>query len=74
MEKRTLFLIYYSSLLLFLLLDIALHLLHHPEPHFPWERIPGFHALFGFIGCFILILVSKSLGHYLLMREVDYYD
>lgn len=44
------------------------------ESHYFWERIPVFEALFGFIGCIVLIVFSKILGHYLLEKEEDYYD
>ena len=46
-----------------------------PEhPHFIWEKIPGFDALFGFIGCIIIVVVSKALGHHWLQKNEDYYD
>jgi len=39
-----------------------------------WDRIPGFHAIYGFVACtFIIFLVSKFLKHWLMKRE-DYYD
>lgn len=37
------------------------------------EGWPGFYALFGFIACVAIILVSKGLG-YLLKRKEDYYE
>lgn len=37
------------------------------------EAVPGFYALFGFVSCVAIILVSKGLG-YLLKRREDYYD
>lgn len=39
-----------------------------------WLRIHGFFALLGFIGCVILVVVSKWLGKYWLQRKKDYYD
>jgi len=44
---------------------------HHVE-HF-WDRIPGFHAVYGLVACVTIILVSKFLKHWLMKRE-DYYD
>ena len=41
---------------------------------FPWSHIAGFFALFGFIGCVIIIIGSKFIGHYWLQRKEDYYD
>lgn len=43
------------------------------EP-FWWEEIPYFYGIFGFIGCIVLILVSKLLGKLFLQRKETYYD
>ncbi len=43
------------------------------HPSFPWEVIPGFNAVYGFISCAVFILVSKVLGYWLKKRE-NYYD
>ena len=37
------------------------------------EGWPGFYALFGFISCVVIILVSKLLS-YILKQKEDYYD
>ncbi len=39
----------------------------------PWEALPGFYALYGFVACVILVLVAKELRK-VLMRAEDYYD
>jgi hypothetical protein len=39
-----------------------------------WEDIPGFHALYGFVACVLIILVSKFFGHRGIMKKEDYYD
>ncbi len=44
------------------------------EAHTHFEQIPGFWALFGFVGCVVLILVSKWFGHCGIMQREDYYD
>ena len=41
---------------------------------FWWSPIPGFFALFGFIGCVAIVAVAKLVGHYWLQRKEDYYD
>lgn len=41
--------------------------------YFDWEKLPGFYALFGFVGYVILSKFSKFLGK-LLMRSPDYYE
>ncbi len=37
------------------------------------EAVPGFYALFGFISCVAIILISKLLG-FVLKKNEDYYD
>ena len=44
------------------------------HPHFWWQRIPVYDALFGFLGCVLIIHGAKWLGHRWLMRDEDYYD
>lgn len=39
-----------------------------------WNKIPGFFMIFGLLGCFLLILLAKSLGRYWLTRVENYYD
>ena len=39
----------------------------------PWEALPGFYALYGFVACAILVLVAKELRK-VLRRKEDYYD
>ncbi len=43
------------------------------EAHFFGDRIPGFWAVFGFVGCIVLIRVSKGLAHTILGRREDFY-
>lgn len=45
---------------------------HHSE--FFWDDIPGFSALYGLLSFILIVVVSKTLGHYLLGRPEDYYD
>jgi len=45
------------------------------HPTFFWDSIPGWNALYGFISCVLIIVVSKFLGHQCgLMKKEDYYD
>jgi len=39
-----------------------------------WEKLPFFEAAFGFLGCLLIIFVSKALGHLFLQKREDYYD
>jgi drug/metabolite transporter (DMT)-like permease len=45
----------------------------HPHPH-AWDAIPLFYAAYGFVGCVLIIVVSKALGKALLQKREDYYD
>jgi hypothetical protein len=42
--------------------------------HTSIEHIPGFWAVFGLLGCMILIILSKAFGHLGIMTREDYYD
>ena len=42
--------------------------------HTTAEHIPGFWAAFGFVGCVLIIILSKWFGHAGIMRREDYYD
>lgn len=43
------------------------------EIHQPAEKIPGFYAIYGFLGCVVLVLVAKQMRK-LVMRDEDYYE
>ncbi len=47
-----------------------------PRDHlfFPWDAVPGFYALFGFLATVLIIVFSKAVGHLFLMKREDYYD
>lgn len=45
----------------------------HRHVEQPAEKIPGFYAGYGFLGCVILVLAAKELRK-LVMRPEDYYD
>ncbi|RLG32459.1 hypothetical protein DRN98_05260 [Methanosarcinales archaeon] len=68
------FKLYYVILIISVIAGVLHDVMAHHEVHFVWDKIPAFHAIFGFLGCFVLIFLSKTLGHYLLMRREDYYD
>lgn len=70
-NTKTLERIAYVILALTVVLDLFI-----PRDHvyFFWDDIPGFSAVYGFISCIVIIIVSKALGHYWLSRPEDYYD
>ncbi|MBU0730362.1 MAG: hypothetical protein KKE17_14560 [Proteobacteria bacterium] len=37
-------------------------------------KIPGWWAIFGFIACVLIIILSKWYGHLGIMTREDYYD
>ena len=61
----------YGILVLLILADF---IIPRHEIHFFGDKIPGFWSLFGFISCVLIIVVSKWIGHYWLVRDEDYYD
>ena len=62
-----------ALLIIFITLDLLVVSRHIPI-EFPWSYIPGFFALFGFIGCLAIIYGAKLLDRYWLQRDEDYYD
>jgi hypothetical protein len=40
---------------------------------FAWDGFGGFAALYGFVSCVLIIVVSKALGYALLYRKENYY-
>ena len=47
-------------------------ILHRHAAH-PWEEIPGFYAIYGFVACVLLVLLAKEMRKLLIRRE-DYYE
>lgn len=41
---------------------------------FPWDRLGGFAAVYGFIACIVIIALAKGLGQAFLYQPEDYYD
>ncbi|MFU8876978.1 MAG: hypothetical protein ACNA7E_02460 [Wenzhouxiangellaceae bacterium] len=40
---------------------------------FAWDGIGGFAALYGFVSCVLIIVISKALGYGLLYKPENYY-
>ena len=54
---------------------VALNLFIRPhEPHFVVDAWPGFWALFGLVGTFVLVKLSKGSAHTFLGKDEDFYD
>lgn len=54
------------------LLVVADFIVHRHIYH-DWEKIPAFYAIYGFLGCVILVLIAKQMRK-VLMRGESYYD
>ena len=62
-------------LVLLACLVLADALLVDKEHAHTWaEHLPGFWTVFGFVGCALLIILSKWFGHTGIMTREDYYD
>ena len=71
--KRIRTLVFIAVFILFVLVDF---LVRDGEGHggLLGFHMPGLFALFGFIACVVLVVISKLIGHYWLLRTEDYYD
>ena len=47
---------------------------HDPAHDAWWSRIPVFFALYGFVGCIVIIFFAKILGKLFLRKGDEYYD
>ncbi len=61
-------------LALLVVLDAIPGIVGKEHAHTAAEHFPGFWALFGFVGCAVLIILSKAFGHAGIMQREDYYD
>ncbi len=70
---RTIIRISYVVLALLVVWDLLFVDKHHAHT---WaeKHIPGFWAIFGFVACVLIIIVSKWYGHLGIMTREDYYD
>ena len=70
---KRIWIIFAVALILSVVADLILQM-GDGHGDFPWSHILGFFALFGFISCVAIVVISKLLGHYWLQRKEDYYD
>ncbi len=62
------------GLALLVIIDAIPGLIQKEHAHTALERFPAFWAVFGFVGCVVLIILSKAFGHAGIMTREDYYD
>ena len=72
--KKPLFWILCGCLFFSIIIGVFVHSYLHPHIYFFWEVLPVFSALYGFIGCIVIIIGSKALGHFWLKKDEDYYE
>lgn len=46
---------------------------YHRHVEHPWEKVPAFYAIYGFVACVVLVLIATQMRK-LVMRKEDYYD
>lgn len=61
--------VFYVLCTLLVLLDLVIH----RHVYHPWERLFGFHAWYGLVSCWMLVVLAKQMRR-VLMRSEDYYD
>jgi hypothetical protein len=60
--------------ILALLILVDTFFVNKEHAHTAPEHFPAFWSVFGFVGCVLIILLSKWFGHTGIMTREDYYD
>ena len=53
--------------------SVVMSVFLHPHGHLEYENLFGFHAIFGFVACLIIVGGAVLMRRFL-KREEDYYD
>lgn len=61
--------VFYVICILLVVVDFIVH----RHVYHSWENVPAFYAIYGFVGCVILVLIAKLMRK-VIMKEEDYYD
>jgi len=64
----------YILLAVVVALDVIIGVMHLKHATFAWDKIPGFLSLYSLVSTILIILVSKAIGHAVLMKKEDFYD
>lgn len=67
---KRLLIIFFSLVGLLFVLDFFVH----KHAYFAFETWPAFYAIFGFVACVVLVLVSRYVLRPLVKRREDYYE
>lgn len=66
---------FYAGLVLIALGEILLpRVLPGDQAHFWFEDLPAWGSMYGLLSCVLIVVVSKLLGHFWLMKRETYYD
>ena len=71
--KKLFWRLYYIVLVVSLVLDVYWLYTHAFHYHFSYQYIPQFFAVFGLVGCMLLILIAKGIGIFIVVDE-NYYQ
>lgn len=71
---KTVIRISYAVLALLVVIDAIPMIVDKHHAHTAVEHLPGFWAVFGFLACVLIIIISKWYGHLGIMTREDYYD
>ncbi|MDX1493206.1 MAG: hypothetical protein R3253_03960 [Longimicrobiales bacterium] len=61
--------VFYALCTILVVLDLVIH----RHVYHPWERLFGFHAWYGFVACWMLVVIAKQM-RLVLMKPEDYYE
>ena len=59
--------------IIILVASLLLETIMTPHPYFEFDGFTSFYAIFGFVSCVLIVLVSKFLGIFLKRKE-NYYE
>jgi hypothetical protein len=66
---------FYAGLVLIAFAEILLpRLVGGGHGHFWFEDLPAWGSFYGLLSCVVIVLGSKLLGHFWLMKRETYYD
>jgi hypothetical protein len=63
-----------AVLALLILLDAIPAVVDKAHAHTAVEHLPAFWSVFGLLGCLLLVVLAKTVGHLGVSRREDYYD
>lgn len=64
----------WGMLALLVVIDALPFVVDKSDAHTAAERLPGFWAVYGLIGCILISIVAKGLGRIVIQQPEDFYD